>query len=129
LGYYPEEGITYLGGGIDLSQFIPSEISSSRREEIRRSIGLATGDRIVGFIGRLVREKGLVELFEAYKSLKEKIPNLRLLIVGPMDPEKKDAISIGSERSRDGGYCFHGDAPGHSRHDIRDGRVCSSLLS
>ena len=93
LGYYPEERISYLGGGIDLSQFIPSEISSTRREEIRRSIGLLPGDRVVGFIGRLVKEKGLVELLEAYKGLKEKLPNLRLLIVGPMDPEKKDAIS------------------------------------
>ena len=93
LGYYPEERITYLGGGIDLSQFIPFERSSSRRAEIRRSIGFTTGDRIVGFIGRLVKEKGLVELFKAYKSLKERMPNLRLLIVGPMDPDKGDAIS------------------------------------
>jgi glycosyltransferase involved in cell wall biosynthesis len=93
LGYYPEERITYLGGGIDLSQFVPSGISSFRREEIRRSIGFVSGDRVVGFIGRLVREKGLVELLEAYRSLKERLPKLRLLIVGPMDPEKKDAIS------------------------------------
>jgi glycosyltransferase involved in cell wall biosynthesis len=93
LGYYPEGRITYLGGGIDLSRFIPSERSSSRREEIRRSFGFTTGDRIVGFIGRLVKEKGLIELLEAYKSLKERIPNLRLLIVGPMDPDKRDAIS------------------------------------
>lgn len=41
---------------------------------------------MVGFVGRLVREKGLVELLAAWRTLREELPDLRLVLVGPREP-------------------------------------------
>ncbi len=92
LGYYHPDKITFIGGAIDLTRFDRSQYAPNRREEIRRSLGLSPGHLVVGFIGRLVREKGVMELFEAFKRLRVRYPSARLLVVGPLDPEKKDAV-------------------------------------
>jgi glycosyltransferase involved in cell wall biosynthesis len=39
------------------------------------------------FIGRLVRDKGIEELVAAFSTLTKKYPQLRLLLVGPEEPE------------------------------------------
>lgn len=93
LRYYSPQNITYLGEGIDLSLFDPTKFLPPRREEIRRSLGLLPDHRVVGFIGRLVREKGVMELFEAFRSLRAHHPSARLLVVGPIDSEKRDAVT------------------------------------
>ena len=93
LGYYAPERIIFLGGGIDLGLFDQARFPASQREEIRRSLGFLPDHLVVGFIGRLVREKGLMELFEAFKRLRSRHPGARLLVVGPLDPKKKDAIT------------------------------------
>ena len=93
LRYYSPQDITYIGGGIDLNLFDPLKFSPSRREEIRRSLGFLPDDRIVGFVGRLVREKGVMELFEAFRCLRSRHPSARLLVVGPIDSQKRDAVT------------------------------------
>jgi glycosyltransferase involved in cell wall biosynthesis len=98
LGYYNPERITFIGDGIDLAMFDPEKFPSDRREEIRCSLGFSTGNLVVGYIGRLVREKGVMELFEAFRRLHAKYPEARLLMVGPMDPEKRDAVKPESAR-------------------------------
>lgn len=42
---------------------------------------------VVGFIGRVVRDKGVVELAQAWAALRSEFPDLRLLIVGPAEPQ------------------------------------------
>lgn len=61
--------------GIDLEAFARS--SSLTREQI----GCTADDFILVFSGRLIPEKGIMELVEAMKMLKE-LPNLRLLVIG-----------------------------------------------
>jgi glycosyltransferase involved in cell wall biosynthesis len=41
---------------------------------------------VVGFVGRLVREKGVVELWDAWRTLRAELPDLRLVLVGPREP-------------------------------------------
>ncbi|GAI46810.1 unnamed protein product, partial [marine sediment metagenome] len=41
---------------------------------------------------RFVKEKGYLDLFEAFKIVKSKNPNVVLLLVAPLDKEKKDAL-------------------------------------
>lgn len=49
---------------------------------------------IIGMIGRFVREKGYLDLFDAFKIIKNRIPNAELLLVAPLDKEKEDALDI-----------------------------------
>jgi len=42
---------------------------------------------VIGFIGRIVRDKGIIELAGAWKELREEFPDLHLLLVGPHEPQ------------------------------------------
>jgi glycosyltransferase involved in cell wall biosynthesis len=46
---------------------------------------------VVGFVGRIVRDKGIAELVAAWKTLRAEFPNLHLLMVGSFEPQ--DAVS------------------------------------
>lgn len=79
--------------GIDLSYFDPelpevkSEAEKIRKKDVFTFI----------FIGRLVRDKGINELIEAFSKLNTRYPNTRLLLVGEMeenlDPLKPEIIA------------------------------------
>lgn len=45
------------------------------------------GALIIAFVGRIVRDKGLVELAAAWKQLKERHPSLYLAIAGDLEPQ------------------------------------------
>ncbi len=81
------------GIGIDIALFDPERFSFDDIARKRLEVGLPNGARVVGFVGRLVREKGLLELFEAARIVRERVPEVRFLIVGPVDKEKPDALT------------------------------------
>lgn len=82
----PRAKLNLLGNGVDLERFRPRpEI----RGEIRAELGLREGQIAVGLVARLVAEKGVPELIEAAGRLGE---GYAVLIVGPRDPEKADAL-------------------------------------
>lgn len=76
--------------GVDLDKFDIKKKEIYGRE-IRRQYGINQESIVLGFVGRLGKEKGCVELFEAFKLLEAKYPNLRLLFVGPI--ERADTIN------------------------------------
>jgi glycosyltransferase involved in cell wall biosynthesis len=82
-----------LGNGVDLQRFSPDSVSEPERAARRVEIG-ATADTVVaGIVGRLVVEKGYRELFAAAQALRGRTgPPVRIVVIGPDDPEKADAI-------------------------------------
>jgi glycosyltransferase involved in cell wall biosynthesis len=42
---------------------------------------------VIGFVGRVVRDKGLIELAQAWRVLVEEYPSLHLLVAGPFEPQ------------------------------------------
>lgn len=48
--------------------------------------------REILFIGRIVRFKGVHVLLEAFMKVRERVDGMRLVIVGPVDPQDPDAI-------------------------------------
>jgi glycosyltransferase involved in cell wall biosynthesis len=66
--------------GIGLEDHPPA--SPAEREAWRTSLGWPRHSKVLGFCGRLVEEKGLIELAEATMSLRESFPDLRLALVG-----------------------------------------------
>jgi glycosyltransferase involved in cell wall biosynthesis len=49
-------------------------------------------DVVVGLVGRLVREKGYGEVFEAARQLHAHVPHVRFAVIGDDDHEKDDAL-------------------------------------
>lgn len=81
--------VRHLGNGIDLERFSPgSELETTLRK--RDELGVAPEDVVVGCVARLVAEKGIPELIEAYQRRES---SYVLVIVGPPDPSKDDALS------------------------------------
>src|SRR5918912_166644 len=80
------------GMGIDLASFNSEHGRNEASQLKRRELGVPDQAVVVGFVGRLVREKGLLELFEAFGRTRKEFPNLWLLIVGPDDSAKPDAL-------------------------------------
>ena len=94
------------GNGVDAAQqFNDSNISSSLREETRRRCNIPQGALVLGFIGRIVRDKGIIELAGAWKELRKEFPDLHLLLVGPH--ELQDPIPAEIDRT------LHGDPRVH----------------
>ena len=92
-GLYQKKKILFLGNGIDVARFSPSDRLQEVRMKIRRSLGLPQECHVVGIVARLVREKGLHELLEAVKMLSRDFPDIRLLVIGPRDETKTDGLS------------------------------------
>jgi glycosyltransferase involved in cell wall biosynthesis len=84
--------LKWLGNGIDIARFDRRRLSEETLDALRRDIGLSNSAPVLGFVGRLVEEKGILDLLEAAKSVVEEIPDVQLLIVGPYDEEKPDAL-------------------------------------
>ncbi len=72
--------------GIDLDRFNPDRLQD-KRVEIRKSLNIHSGSIVVGFIGRLCRDKGINELVLVFEELAKKNVALYLLLVGPMEAE------------------------------------------
>lgn len=94
MGFYTEKksDVIWNGSakGVNLDIFDISK-KDKWRKEIREKYSIADTDIVLGFVGRLGRDKGCNELFGAFKKLSAMIPNLKLLFVGPI--EKEDTIA------------------------------------
>lgn len=68
------------GRGVDASVFAPGH----RTLEIRRALGIGDRELLVLYVGRVAREKGLDDVFEAMRLLRAlpDAPSCRLLVVG-----------------------------------------------
>ena len=89
--------VRLLGNGIDLSQF-NAAAAGADRAAVRAELDIDDATIVVGTVGRLVAEKGYRELFAAARRLQETSPNVQLLIIGPTDADKHDAISVEERR-------------------------------
>lgn len=72
------------------SVFSPEKYKSQARLHVRGRLGFPVDSLVIGYVGRIVRDKGMHELAQAWRSLKPSHPELRLLLVGEM--EAKDPI-------------------------------------
>jgi glycosyltransferase involved in cell wall biosynthesis/ribosomal protein S18 acetylase RimI-like enzyme len=102
-----------LGNGVDLKRFDRSKVNPEARARLRADLGAGEDDMVVGMVGRLVAEKGYPELFEAATTLG---PGYLVVVIGPDDPEKADALPPGAvENARAAGVRFLG-----MRTDVED---------
>jgi glycosyltransferase involved in cell wall biosynthesis len=80
--------------GIDSDgKFNPEDYPENLRIEVRERYGIPPEAVVIGFVGRIVRDKGVIELAEAWRRLRESNPGLHLVIVGapePQDPVPQD---------------------------------------
>ncbi len=96
LGVAPESKLWLLGdgssNGVDADRFAPGP------SDVRQRLGIAPDTPVVGFVGRLTRDKGLPELIEAFEGILKAVPDAHLVLVGWCDV---------SEDALGGDLCAH----------------------
>lgn len=78
--------------GVDAARFESSEELRRRSEELAKRLGLSRDAPTLGFVGRRVLDKGLVELYRAFHTVRDRWPDVQLLVVGT--PETPDAEGV-----------------------------------
>jgi glycosyltransferase involved in cell wall biosynthesis len=96
LGVAPPGKLHLLGdgssNGVDMERFSPGP------SDVRKRLDIPPHVPVVGYVGRLTRDKGLPELIEAFEGILRAEPEARLLLVGWFDASE-DALS-GALRAR-----------------------------
>lgn len=75
-----------MSNGVDIDRFDPETVRMPDMTHWDRNWNSSTGP-VIGYIGRLTRDKGLEELYASWTSLRNEFPNARLLLVGPWESE------------------------------------------
>jgi glycosyltransferase involved in cell wall biosynthesis len=73
--------------GIDTQHFSPVHFSKNEKIELKQRLNIASNSFIFCFIGRLVKDKGINELVQAFVELNKRYRYARLLLVGPFEQE------------------------------------------
>ncbi len=94
-GICPAEKVQVLGhgssNGVDaLGRFDPAQRTPAEVSALRDALGIPEKGQVVGFVGRLVRDKGIIELARAWQGLRQQFADLHLVLVGPF--ESRDAV-------------------------------------
>lgn len=78
--------------GIDTEdRFNPLKKDAEVINELKNKHNIISEDKVVGYVGRLVKDKGIDDLIIAWKIVKAKYSKAKLLLVGPI--EERDSIS------------------------------------
>lgn len=85
----------FLGGsgnGVDaVGRYNSGRISCADRDALLAQLGISAEETVIGFVGRVVRDKGIEELVASWLLLRSRYPQVRLLLIGPLEPQ--DPIS------------------------------------
>jgi glycosyltransferase involved in cell wall biosynthesis len=103
----PPEKASVLGngssGGIDTRRFSPGAIKLADALEFRKKLDVSPTAVLAAFVGRIVRDKGIAELAQAWLELRARFPDLHLVIAGEaedQDPAPQSARRILESDSR-----------------------------
>lgn len=78
--------------GIDTSYFKPDFSIQQKSDKLKNEFSINRDNFVFVFVGRLVKDKGIEELIQAFIHINKKFPDTRLLLVGPLE-QKLDPLS------------------------------------
>lgn len=76
--------------GIDMGKFNPDNITD--KQGLKGKYGIEDDDFVLTFVGRIVKDKGINELVEAFEYLSLKYSDIKLLLIG-WNEDKRNPVS------------------------------------
>ncbi len=76
--------------GMDVHRFSRENIDQNFVAKLQRDLHIKEANQVIGYVGRLVRDKGIIELVDSFKIIQDSNPNVKLLLVGML--EQRDAL-------------------------------------
>lgn len=84
--------------GIDTEYFNPNLLTEGDKQNLKEQLGIKNTDFVFIFVGRIVGDKGVNELVQAFEQLSKENKNIKLLLVGSeekeLDPLKAESLQI-----------------------------------
>ncbi|MEB8108833.1 glycosyltransferase family 4 protein [Staphylococcus equorum] len=88
-----KSNVIHISNGIDLKkEFNPEGINQDKIEEMKIKHNINDNNLVVTFIGRLVKEKGIIEFLESFKKIKT--DNIKYIIIGGLPQGERDQEAI-----------------------------------
>lgn len=97
-------GMQILYNPIDTQRFHPSPEARAR---VRAGLGISESTPLIGYVGRIVRIKGVFELFEAAGQFLPQVPEARVLWVGDGADQAELRARVAQSPQKDR-HLFHG---------------------
>lgn len=105
--YNPDEKINIIPTGIDIDKF--NNIDKNKVEELRKKYKL-DNSFVIGSVSRLGKEKSIDKLIISFSKLIDRIPNIKLLLVGD-GPDKEELVELVKELKIEEYVVFTGKVP------------------
>ena len=83
--------------GIEVDRFHKENINKKEILDLRKQYGIRPRDFVLVFVGRIAEEKNVLFLINVIEKLKNKIPNLKLLIIGD-GPDKDNYEKVSKDK-------------------------------
>jgi alpha-maltose-1-phosphate synthase len=109
--------ISVVPAGLDCDTFKPAP----RNEELAKKLSIKEDSTRILFVGRLVPEKGIIELLEAFYELTSKVEKVKLLVAGSGPPNMQTQIRhLIADRKIEGEIKFLGNIGYHVMPQIHN---------
>lgn len=82
----------YLGNGIDVNAFCPCH-DINKKIQLKKRFCIEDDAIVIGYVGRLVKEKGIDELFSVIRNIDLSGNNIQFFFVGPQEYDQSDRIT------------------------------------
>ncbi len=103
----PDIPIKVIPNGIDIQKFKSSKITQDEISQLRKEFNLRKNDKIIIFVGRIGKEKRVIELFDAIVPIIKSNPNVKMLFVGD-GPQLSELSKKASELKLEKEFIFTG---------------------
>lgn len=108
--------------GVDIDRFKNSEENIKFGKALRQENNIGDNEFVIGHVGRITRDKGIEELYNAFKICKASFDNLKLILTGPIENDDPINPDIMQEMNNDKDVVFIGNttdvARVYSAYDI-----------
>lgn len=92
----PNIPATIIHNGIDIQKFKSNPITKTEITQLRKEFGLKKNDKILIFVGRIGKEKRVIELFNSVLPILKNNPRTKMIFVGE-GPALKELIKLSTE--------------------------------
>lgn len=80
--------------GVDVERFDAQRFNSCEKQALREALGIPDTSKVVLFVGRVTRDKGIAELLKAHMQLLEAGEDVYLLMIGPDEADGLDIVRV-----------------------------------
>jgi 1,2-diacylglycerol 3-alpha-glucosyltransferase len=103
----PDIPIKVINNGIDEDKFKSSVIKKNEIESLKKEFGIKTTDKLMIFVGRIGKEKRVIELFDSVVPVIRSNTNIKMIFVGD-GPQLKELSKKAADLNMEKDFIFTG---------------------